>query len=113
MPSNQQLGFNNFHDFLFCLRIGSRTFVCHHTSHLLLREQSAYSELLHLDARVVPAQSGLVQSPLTFDNTSPLLLADPPPFALIVECPHREIGGEKGKRHVMFICDKEEDELCG
>lgn len=74
---------------------GSRTFVCHYTSHLLLHEQDAHSELLHMDALVVaPEEGAVVQPPLTFANTKPLLMVDPPPFALIVECPHREIGGK-------------------
>jgi hypothetical protein len=72
----------------------SKTFVCHYSSHLLLHEHDGYSALLHMDARVVSPVSGTIQPPLTFQATEPLLLADPPPFALIVECPHREVGGE-------------------
>lgn len=46
-----------------------------------------------MDALVIPPQAGAVQPPLTFASAKPLLDTVPPPCALIVECPHREIGG--------------------
>ena len=70
----------------------SKTFVCHHTSHLLLHEKDCYSKLLHFEASIIPPNPGVMQYPITFSSAKPLL--DSQPFALIVECPHREIGGD-------------------
>ena len=88
------------------------TFACHRTSHLLLHEGEAYSELLHMDAIVLPLGSdgpcgGSVGNTLGVD---PMRLVDVEellgtadsssssptriPSTIILELPHREIGGK-------------------
>ena len=88
------------------------TFACHRTSHLLLHEGGAYSELLHMDAIVLPLGSdgpcgGSVGNTLGVD---PMRLVDVEellgtadsssisltriPSTIILELPHREIGGK-------------------
>lgn len=86
-----------------------RTFACHRTSHLLLHEGEAYSELLNMDAVVLPLRSdgpcgGSVGNTL---GVEPMRLVDveellgtadssssPIPSTIILELPHREIGGK-------------------
>ena len=88
---------------------GRGTFACHWTSHLLLHEGEAYSELLNVDATVLPLGSdgpcgGSVGN--TF-GVEPMRLVDvkellgtadssssPIPSTIILELPHREIGGK-------------------
>lgn len=71
------------------------SFVCHFSSHLLLHEKNSFSDLLHLNAVIVPPNtSQAVQHPLTFLSVQNFLHQDPKPFCLVVECPHREIGGK-------------------
>jgi len=85
-------------------------FACHRTSHLLLHEGEGYSELLNMDAIVLPLGSdGPCGGPL--GNTlgvEPMLLADVEemvknsvsgsssclPSTIILELPHREVGGK-------------------
>ena len=69
-------------------------FLCHYSSHLLIHEQNSYSELLKMTPIVVPPESDeIVQSPLTSRSINPIL-EHSAPSSLIVECPHREIGGK-------------------
>ena len=89
------------------------TFACHRTSHLLLHEGEAYSELLHVDAIVLPRGSdgpcgGSIGNTL---GVGPMWLVDMEellgtgdssstssptrvPSTIILELPHREIGGK-------------------
>ncbi len=74
-----------------------KSFVCHFSSHLLIHEQNGYSRLLDFEAQVVPAKvSEAIQVPISYADVAPLL--DAPqhmrPSLLIIEVPHREIGGK-------------------
>jgi threonine aldolase len=71
------------------------TFVCHHSSHLLLHEHEAYKHLWGMEALVIPVdKNASFQRPLSYEDVSVLLNASPPPAALFIELPHREIGGK-------------------
>ena len=73
----------------------TNSFICHHSSHLLLHEKEAFSSLLNLDAVVVQSSpEAMFQQPLMYNDVVVHLDAEPKPFMLIVECPHREIGGK-------------------
>lgn len=74
-------------------------FACHHTSHLLLHEQDAYRELVHMEPLVIStkekAQNGISVPPMSFlDVQNTLDSASIKPHTLILELPHREIGGK-------------------
>lgn len=71
-------------------------FVCHHTSHLLLHEKDVSAHLLDMKPLVVPAVEGVRdQLPLSFQDVQRVVLSsDSSPATVIVECPHREIGGK-------------------
>ena len=75
-------------------------FVCHHTSHLLIHEASAHSHLLGMEALVAPAVlAAAIQAPLSSAEVRSLLLGDaetslPQACAVVIELPHREIGGK-------------------
>lgn len=72
-----------------------QTFVCHYTSHILLHEQDSYSCLLHLDAAVIAKDESVShQQPITYAALEPFLNAQPAPVCVLLECPHREIGGK-------------------
>ncbi|CAM9111699.1 unnamed protein product [Ectocarpus fasciculatus] len=72
-----------------------RSFICHHSSHILLHEEKGYSDLVRMTPVVIPREEGaLVQPPITYAAMAPLLAASPSPACAIVECPHREIGGK-------------------
>lgn len=85
---------------------GHGMFACHPTSHLLLHEQHAYAELLHMKALVVrshgPGPTGMSLPPMTYEDVKRTL--DSPASStgttndvvstLILELPHREIGGK-------------------
>lgn len=85
------------------------TFACHRTSHLLLHEGEAYSELLNMDGIVLPLGSNgpcggsvgntLGVEPMRLVDVEELLGTDgssssPIPSTIILELPHREIGGK-------------------
>ena len=80
------------------------TFACHRTSHLLLHEGESYSELLNMDAIVLPLGSDgpcggsigntLGVEPMRLSDVEQMMLARDPPSTLILELPHREIGGK-------------------
>lgn len=99
-------------------RSSSNKFVCHYSSHLLLHEHDGFSELLKVEPLIVPRRESLYQNYMSYDDVSPLLDSEPKPFMLIIECPHREIGGkvtpfvelEKMSEHcrrrgIAFHCD--------
>ena len=80
------------------------TFACHRTSHLLLHEGQGYSELLNMDAIVLPLGSDgpcggsigntLGVEPMRLSDVEQMISARAPPSAIILELPHREVGGK-------------------
>lgn len=71
------------------------SFVCHFSSHLLLHEQQSYSKLCQLDVNIIPPQADeSIQHPVSFDVAMQFITKSPPPACLVLECPHREIGGK-------------------
>jgi threonine aldolase len=73
----------------------SKSFICHYSSHLLLHENNAYSELLGMSPIIVESNNEeLEQKPLLYSQVSSFLDLSPTPAILILECPHREIGGK-------------------
>lgn len=73
-----------------------KTFLCHYSSHLLLHENSGYKELLDLNVLIVPSNDdSVVQSPLSFDDIMKVTSSSGiQPEVIILEVPHREIGGK-------------------
>ena len=99
-----------------------RHFLCHHTSHLLLHEDEAYEELLQMEPIVVSTLENVEENefgvpPMMYDNVKESLEGwrrdksknvniiarekesiiqekDNDVAALIVELPHREVGGK-------------------
>ena len=72
-----------------------RRFIVDHTSHLLIHEKDAYSLLLDLEPLVVPPKADdIVQYPMSFADVDALLDDVDNVSALIIELPHREIGGK-------------------
>jgi len=73
-----------------------RAFICHHSSHLLLHEKDTSAYLLNMKPLIVPAAEGMrVQQPTTFQDIQQIVEnSEVPPASVIVECPHREIGGK-------------------
>mmetsp|Transcript_33355 Transcript_33355/g.48341 ORF Transcript_33355/g.48341 Transcript_33355/m.48341 type:complete len:405 (+) Transcript_33355:76-1290(+) len=70
------------------------SFLCHYSSHILLHENDAHVELIKMKAIVVPAKHAEeFQNPMSFSDTSSLILSTLP-STVLVECPHREIGGK-------------------
>ena len=79
----------------------SNYFACHHTSHLLLHENDAYRELLHMEPLIlstVDQAKGISIPPMSFSRIQRLLdekkKLGTVPSTLILELPHREIGGK-------------------
>ncbi|CAB9518736.1 Probable low-specificity L-threonine aldolase [Seminavis robusta] len=78
----------------------SPSFACHHTSHLLLHEQDAYRELLHMDPVIISTEqraTGKCMSipPMMFRDVQQNLDQHGNTVStLILELPHREIGGK-------------------
>ena len=67
-------------------------FVCHKTSHLLVYEQESYSHLLRIKPRIVDTDS-----PMSFQDVKPMvdqIQQDGSNGMVILEHPHRELGGE-------------------
>lgn len=102
-------------------------FACHHTSHLLLWEEDAYSHLLGMDATVVSSsvqteqsESYVYSDPMKFRDVKRVLdVHDVDEIStLLIELPHRELGGKLTKweevlamstlcedRGISFHCD--------
>lgn len=75
---------------------GNKLILCHYSSHLLIAENNSYKELINLNAIIIPPlENSLIQYPLTavdvikYSSESSIL-----PSVIIVECPHRELGGK-------------------
>jgi hypothetical protein len=73
---------------------GTPSFACHYSSHVLLHEQSAFSELLNLQAKIIPRVSGELRQPPVTKESMLAVLQESPVSCAIIECPHREIGGK-------------------
>jgi hypothetical protein len=73
-----------------------RSFVCHHSSHILIHEKDTCNYLLNMKPLIVAAKENTnVQTPLSYDEVAEKLsLTDTDPCAVVLECPHREIGGK-------------------
>eukprot|EP01036_Dinobryon_divergens_P028893 gene28893-37908_t len=70
------------------------SFLCHYSSHLLIHEQDSFSELLKMNAVfTTPNAHEEVQAPLKHSDVD-VNLASFTPSTVLVECPHREIGGK-------------------
>ncbi|CAJ1942908.1 unnamed protein product [Cylindrotheca closterium] len=71
------------------------SFLCHKTSHLLIHEKEGYSELCGLHAVDLPLteqKMGISGPPLLYDHLLEAELDDI--CTLIIELPHRELGGK-------------------
>jgi hypothetical protein len=73
---------------------GPFTFVCHHSSHLLIHEKDAYSKLLNAQPLIIQPEKSTVQRPINYHDVIKYLDADIKPSLMIIEVPHREIGGK-------------------
>jgi len=99
---------------------GTSSFACHPTSHLLLHENDAYSELLHLEAVIIGSQTNAYNpetlkdsgcygmEPIRLSDVKDLLASETTTSypnhlpincteelsTLMIELPHREIGGK-------------------
>jgi threonine aldolase len=80
-----------------------KVFGCHHSSHLLLYEEDAYRELLRLEPIIVSTEAragenGLLSIPaMAFEDVEKAFkehLVDARVTTLILELPHRELGGK-------------------
>jgi hypothetical protein len=79
-----------------------RSFVCHYTSHILLHEKDTCDHLLNMRPIVIPRQENSVaQQPISYQDIHNLIhtataqsAPSPLPCAVVLECPHREIGGK-------------------
>jgi threonine aldolase len=72
-------------------------FVCHWSSHLLIHEFDSWKHLLHMNALVLPPkQDQAIQDPFTYEGFMKIVHDNPDKkiSVVIVECPHREIGGK-------------------
>jgi len=70
------------------------SFLCHYSSHILLHENDAHTELIRMEAIIVPSKnSEEIQVPMSFSDASSLILSHFP-STVVIECPHREIGGK-------------------
>lgn len=73
-----------------------RSFVCHYSSHILLHEKDTCSHLLNMKSLVIEAvPKTRDQPPVSFNDVQAKLdWAAQKPCAVVLECPHREIGGK-------------------
>lgn len=84
---------------------GGGSFVCHRTSHLLLHEKDSYSHLLSSTPLTV-----LTDEPMTPDDVrSHFAASEKKPSCVILEHPHRELGGALND----FSDLSEMKEVCG
>lgn len=94
------------------------TFACHFSSHLLLHEKDGFDRLLNIKPVVVKSTLLETQAPMLYQDVAPLLDAESPPCMLIIETPHRELGGkctpwedlermsaECRRKGIVFHCD--------
>jgi threonine aldolase len=74
----------------------SSRFVCHYSSHIVIHENRSYSTLLQLDPIIIPPKDDeIVQQPLRYQDIAAILDSDTDkPFAVVLEIPHRELGGK-------------------
>lgn len=84
----------------------SASFLCHYTSHLLIHEHDSYSKLLDMKAIVISSRdvNDKIQHPMSYQDVyaklfddrenSPRFESTRLPSTVILECPHREIGGK-------------------
>lgn len=75
----------------------SKSFICHYTSHIILHEQQGYDALLGLQPIIIQENPNIFnQLPLSYADVQIYLDAssDVKPSCLVVEVPHREIGGK-------------------
>lgn len=83
----------------------SNKFICHYSSHLLLHEKDSFSQLLKLSPVIISAKSDVIeQQPMLYSEVKDILdevtssatdnNVHSTACALVVECPHREIGGK-------------------
>jgi threonine aldolase len=74
------------------------TFACHYSSHILLHEQNGYSALLDMEPLIIARIDGRQsQLPISYECINSILAdgsTTPTPACLVIECPHREIGGK-------------------
>lgn len=73
-----------------------RAYVCHYSSHLLIHEKDTSLHLLNMQPVVVPAEEGVrIQNPISFFDVQRALESSPlKPASVIIELPHREVGGK-------------------
>ena len=84
----------------------STYFACHHTSHLLLYEEEAYRELLHMEPLIIDTKVNVNTEkhpfsipPMEYATTKVMLDEQRKdhgrvPSTLMLELPHRELGGK-------------------
>lgn len=89
----------------------STEFICHHSSHLLLHEEEAYDALLGMKAIIIStkekvADNGICIPPMKFDDVERAISfmkcgsdGTRRVVALIIELPHRELGGKLTEWH--------------
>jgi threonine aldolase len=76
-------------------KLKSNRFICHFSSHIILRENDAFQTLLSLDPIIVRADpNAIIQMPLSYEDIATLVAAGPKPSTIVIELPHREIGGK-------------------
>eukprot|EP01039_Chlorochromonas_danica_P004878 gene4878-5346_t len=78
-------------------RTTNKRFLCHFSSHILLHEHNAWQELLGLEAIVIPPkEDDASQSPVSYESflTALSQATDSLPGVVVLECPHRELGGK-------------------
>ena len=74
---------------------GSNKFVVHYSSHILLYENNSYEHLLRMEPIIVPLPTESIQQPISFEDVKLLLTStEDKPAIIVIECPHREIGGK-------------------
>jgi hypothetical protein len=81
----------------------SNRFICHHTSHLLIHEQSGYDKLLGCKPYIIPSEISserIINNPLSYNEVVDYLylVGEEKPALLIIEVPHR---GIKYRIHVI------------
>jgi threonine aldolase len=77
-----------------------RSFICHHSSHLLLWEENSYSELINMKAVVIDTSNKTTSCDFRIppmmlrDVESTLSKTSEPISSFLLELPHRELGGK-------------------
>jgi hypothetical protein len=100
----------HFHNSATTAEPAERSFICHYSSHILLHEKDTYSHLLNMRPVVVEATPNTaVQPPIGFKQIeSKITQAPRKPCAVVLECPHREIGGKctpyADLEHISQLC---------